>query len=210
MQPSLHEGEGEVGAGSFEHGPQGVGGAAQPARERVGKVDGDEQVVHRVHLAEQALGFRQLAGAQAVEQVAAQLRGRLGKAVQPGRQRHAHVGGAGQRPAVDESSRQDRLGVLLLGVVQETGEGDRRVGTDGRLGFGERGRGVAAQAPRLAGLVAVDGPDRQAGVADRAAAGGQAALAGVVGSGERREDGVGEPGQLAAALGSAQFADRRE
>ena len=75
--------------------------------------------------------------------------------------------------APDEHAGEDGLGVLLLGVVQEAGEGDGRKGphrvlglAQGLLGLGDQGRGPL-------GLEAVDGPDGAAGRPDGAPAGGR-------------------------------------
>ena len=78
LEPRLHDGHGEIAAGPLEHGAQRVGRASEPAGHRVRMVDGDELRVDVVHRGQQLLGTCQLAGAEPVEDVAPQLRRRLG------------------------------------------------------------------------------------------------------------------------------------
>ena len=107
------------------------------------------RLVDVLHGDEELLGDGELAGTEPVEEVAAQLGGRLDQPVEPGGQFDAHLIARRQPIPADEHAGEDRLGVLLFGVVQKAGEGDHREGPTTALGltqrllsFGEQGWGL--------------------------------------------------------------------
>jgi hypothetical protein len=65
----------------------------------------------------------------------AQLRRRFGQPVEPGGDFDRDLSGTGEWIARDESSGQNRFGILLFGVMQEPGEGHRGMGQDRPLGL---------------------------------------------------------------------------
>ena len=204
----MEHGRRHVASRALEHGAEGVDGAAQAAGDRIGEVDGDQDVVDVVHGGEEVLAPVELTGAEAVEQVAAQLAGRLGQAPQPRRRQHVELVGAGEGGADDERRGQAGLDVLLLGVVQEPGMGDRRERGEGDLGFAQRLLGVGGEGRGPVGIQLMDGADAAAGGPDDPPAGGQADLAGGVRLGQPRPRRVDE-GEEVVVAGVAQSSARR-
>ena len=129
----------EIAAGPLDDRAQRVGRAAQAAGDRIGVVDGDEQPVHVVHRGEQHLGPLELVGAQAVEDVAAQLARGFGQPVEVRGRLDAEVRRRRERVTAHEGERDARLGVLLLGVVQVPAVAHVEMRGDGLVG---RGRGA--------------------------------------------------------------------
>ena len=80
------DGEGEVAARLLEDAAYGVGGAAEAAGHRVRVVDGDEDGVHLVHGAEPDFAFGNVAGAEGIQEVAAELADSFAHAVEVGGQ----------------------------------------------------------------------------------------------------------------------------
>ena len=117
-----------------------------------------------------------VAAAQRVEQVAAQLAHHLAQAVQIGRQLHRQLLRRGQGPAGDDRQRAARLGILLLRVVDEAGMVDVRMIAQPLLRLGEQVAGAVDQLLGLVELLAMDGADGVGRAAKRLPAEGERLL----------------------------------
>jgi len=135
LEAGLEQGGREVTPGALEDGAEGVGRSPQATADRVGVVHRDEQAVGLVHGRQERLGPGQVPFSQAVEQVAAQLAGRLGQAVEPGRGRNVELSGGRQGEVGHEGGGQAGLGVLLGRIVQRAAAGQGRERREGVLGL---------------------------------------------------------------------------
>jgi hypothetical protein len=143
----------------------------------VGVVDPDEELVDVVHGCEQVLGHVELTGPEAVEEVTAQLGGRLGQTAEPGGETDGEAVVVGQIDAVDEGGGEHRLDVLLLGVVEEAGVGEGRERRQCGLALPQRRLAVGEECCVPFGVAAVHGPDGATGGPDGPSTGGQTDLA---------------------------------
>src|SRR5579859_1803698 len=82
LQLGLTDRDGEVAACLFENAARSVGGAAQSAGDGVGIIDGDEQSIDVVHMAQQNLAPVIVALSQLVQDIAAQLSYRFSQAIE--------------------------------------------------------------------------------------------------------------------------------
>jgi hypothetical protein len=150
----------------------------------------------------------ELAGAQEVEQVPAQLAGGFADAAQPRCRVDGEVVAGRQRVAGNQRGGDARLDELLLGVVQEPGVGDAGVIAQRFLRLSERPLGVRRELGCGGVVVAVHGPDARARRPDHLPAGRQRDLSSAVGVAEGGADGVDVRRELAAP-GRAQLPERR-
>ena len=122
---------------------EGVGAAAEAAGDTVGIVDGDEQAVDVVHRAHQLLGAGEVAGAEAVEQLAAELARGFGEAVAIRRDFELQVLRRRQRVVADERERERRFREFLLGVRERAVRADVGMVDERGVRLGEE-RGASA------------------------------------------------------------------
>ena len=203
MKPELKQRGGQVAATALEHGPEGVGAAAQSSRDGIGVVHAHQQLVGVLHAGEKPLGHAGLPFPEPVEQMPAQLRRRLGQTVEPRRRLDLEIPVAGKGRPVDQRRGQDRLGIFLLGVVEEAGVGHPRKRTDGLLGLPQRRLGLGEVGADLLRPPPMHGPDGATGVADHPPARSQAGFASRVGGAQL----AGGRGDTFSQFGPAQ--DRR-
>ncbi len=103
----------------------------------------------------------------------AQLRGCFGQPVEPGRQPHFELLVIRNRVSRDEGGRKHGFGVLLLGIVQEPGEGNHGIGGQGSLGVADGRFALGPERRHQIRLLAVHGPNGTAGRPDGLSAGRQ-------------------------------------
>src|SRR5689334_11601359 len=151
----------EVAARAFENASHGIGVASQAARHGIGIVKGDEDAVYLVHNFKAFLAMLDLAFAERIKQMAAQLADHLRHAVQIGGKLNIEVLGAGDLLVfgVHNGQRQARLRVFLLGIVDETREKYVPVLVQGRLCLGQKGARTIDEASSGLVLAAMHRPD---------------------------------------------------
>ena len=131
--------------------------------------------------------------------MAAELRRRLGQAVEPRRQPHVEVPGPRERRPAHEGGGEACLGELLLGVVEEPGRRQPRVGRQRLLGAAQALIGLVDPGLGFGGLEPVHGPDGEAARPDGLPARRQRRLAGPVRRLELVASLVAQPRQIGRA-----------
>ena len=126
--------------------------------------------VHLVHQREQPLRLLPLVGAQAIEDLPAQLARGLGHAVEVGLDVDPELGGGGQRVVRHERQGQVGLGEFLLGVLEEPAVAHVVVPGEHVLRLGQVRGCLRDQRTRFAELSPVHRADRRRARADARAA----------------------------------------
>src|SRR5579883_1035601 len=124
LQLCLFHRDGQVAASFFQDAARAIGGAAQASGDGVGKIDGDQNGINIVHVAQVDLAGFDVAPAQLVKQVAAQLAHRCSQAVEVGGPANAKLFRAGQRLMLDKGAEGAGLGKFFLCVLYEASKVD--------------------------------------------------------------------------------------
>ncbi|MEI8255559.1 MAG: hypothetical protein WCJ30_07795 [Deltaproteobacteria bacterium] len=175
-------------ARAFEDGAQRVGGAAQPARQRLGEIDRDELGVDVVHRRQHAFGLGHSIAPDQIEAAAAQFTGRFRQPVEIGRFIDFDVIRRRDGLAAHDGEYHARFGQFFQRVLRVAGVVQRGMGQDvglhRRCGLAGRGQQVA----RVVVLFTMHRADRQRAVANELARSIQGQITRGVAKGKRRAD----------------------